>query len=194
MDDLSLSLLDICMNSVEADASAVKASIVTYPDDHKLEMTVEDDGIGMENEVAEKATDPFYTQRPLRKVGLGLPLLKHAATNTGGGFHIKTCPGRGTVVRAVFHMNHVDMPNLGDLAGSVLTFVLHPKINDFTFTYGNAKETFVFDLNEILRVIDKDDLDNGIIRRYLYDMVQEGIKMKEGENHEDTQGIETAAR
>ncbi len=194
MDDLSLSLLDICMNSAEADASTVKASIMTYPDDHKLEMTVEDDGVGMENDVAEKATDPFYTQRPSRKVGLGLPLLKHAATNTGGDFHIRTRPGKGTIVRAVFHMDHVDMPNLGDLASSVLTFVLHPKTNDFTFTYGDVKNTFVFDLNEILRIIDKDDLSNGSIRRYIYDMLQEGINMKEGENHEDIEGIKTVTR
>jgi len=194
MDDLSLSLLDICMNSTEADASMVKASIVTYPDDHKLTMTIEDDGIGMENEVAKKATDPFYTQRPLRKVGLGLPLLKHAATNTGGDFHIKTRPGKGTIVSAVFDMDHVDMPNLGDLASSVLTFVLHPKTDDFIFTYGDSRNPFVFNLNEILQIIDRNDLNNGTIRRYIFDMIQEGIKMKEGENHEDTTRIKTTAR
>ena len=71
-------------------------------------LTFKDDGTGMTEEVLKNVTDPFYTTRTTRKVGMGLPLLKLEAEMTGGNMtvtsnHIGTHPeNHGTLVPAVF--------------------------------------------------------------------------------------------
>lgn len=194
MDDLSLSLLDICMNAIEADATTIKATLDYRPGERCLAMWVEDNGTGMDEDTARRAADPFFTKRPTRRVGLGLSFLKHASTNTGGSFQIRTTPGQGTEVKAVFRSDHVDMPNIGDIPESILTFASHPKTHDFTFVYRHADDRFVFDLGEVLSMMDKEEMNQGPIRRYLYDMLEEGITLKKGEYHEDFEGIKGIAR
>ena len=49
-----------------------------------LSIKIIDDGCGMDAETLEKVTDPFYTSRTTRKVGLGIPLMKQNAELTGG--------------------------------------------------------------------------------------------------------------
>jgi signal transduction histidine kinase len=51
---------------------------------------ITDDGVGMSPEFAAAAVDPFTTTRTTRKVGMGLPLFKLAAEQTGGTFSIST--------------------------------------------------------------------------------------------------------
>ena len=77
MKELSLNILDITENSVKAGASLT--SILIEEKDNLLTLRIEDDGKGMSEEVLRGVTDPFFTTRTTRKVGLGLPLLKLAA-------------------------------------------------------------------------------------------------------------------
>ena len=82
MKELSLNILDIAENSVKA--KATKTQITILEKENTLILTIEDDGTGMPKEIVESVTNPFYTTRTTRKVGLGLPLLKMAAEQTGG--------------------------------------------------------------------------------------------------------------
>jgi hypothetical protein len=80
-------------------------------------------GKGIPADIIEKVTDPYYTSRTTRKVGLGLPLFKQNAEMAGGEFKIDSEPGRGTVVKAAFKHDHLDRPPLGDIAGVIVILV-----------------------------------------------------------------------
>ena len=82
MKELSLNILDITENSVKAGATLTEINIFEAEND--LVLTITDNGCGMTKEILESVTNPFTTTRTTRKVGLGLPLLKLAAEQTGG--------------------------------------------------------------------------------------------------------------
>jgi nitrogen fixation/metabolism regulation signal transduction histidine kinase len=71
--------LDIAENSVSANASTVHIEVIEDIFNDQLQMSVTDNGRGMDAETVAKVTDPFVTSRTTRKVGLGIPLLKAAA-------------------------------------------------------------------------------------------------------------------
>ena len=87
MQELSLNILDIAENSVKAGASLITVAVCYRPAADRLTVTITDDGCGMDAETVRKVTDPFYTTRTTRRVGMGLPLWKMAAEMTAGGGH-----------------------------------------------------------------------------------------------------------
>ena len=89
MKELSLNILDITENSVKAGAELT--SILIDEENNTLRLTIEDNGSGMSEEILKGVTDPFYTTRTTRKVGMGLPLLKLAAEQTGELVHQTAC-------------------------------------------------------------------------------------------------------
>ena len=86
MTELSLNVLDVAQNSVKAGASLTQLGAVR--EGKWLTLTVEDNGCGMTEEQVAHVTDPFFTTRTTRKVGLGVPFFKMAAEMTGGDFSI----------------------------------------------------------------------------------------------------------
>lgn len=122
MKELSLHLLDVAKNSTAAGAKNI--SIALEEDgDGWLAVTIADDGQGMAPEFLAQVTDPFTTTRTTRKVGLGLPLLRLTAEQTGGSLDIRSALGAGTTVTARFQRRHLDCPPLGDLAGTVALLI-----------------------------------------------------------------------
>ena len=139
MKELSLNILDIAQNSVKAEA--VHLDITLVQKDRWLTVTIEDDGIGMSPEFAAEAANPFTTTRTTRKVGMGLPLFKLAAEQTGGTFSIVSRQARrageehGTTVRATFDTGHVDCEPLGDIASTILTLIQGSPDLSLTYVY-----------------------------------------------------------
>ena len=136
MKELSLHILDVTKNSVKAGAALIEIGVVT---DEKGIMTIRitDNGCGMSDEVLARVTDPFYTTRTTRKVGLGLPLLRLAAEQTGGSLNItsSTEEGRsGTEVVAVFDTNSIDCMPMGDIISTVVTLIAGSPTQDFAFS------------------------------------------------------------
>lgn len=59
-------------------------------------MVVEDDGPGMEHEVAQKVFEPFFsTKETLSAVGLGLSVVSSIITKHNGKISLETAPGKG---------------------------------------------------------------------------------------------------
>lgn len=139
MDDLSLYVLDITMNSVRAGAKNIDIALIE--EGEWLIFSVTDDGCGMTAEQVAKLSDPFFTTRKTRKVGLGIPFLKMLAEMTGGGVAIQSTPeaespdGHGTVVKATFGMNHIDFIPLGDMVETVKTLIQGSPDVNFTYTH-----------------------------------------------------------
>ena len=58
--------------------------------------TVTDDGVGMPPDVRGRALEPFFTTRPGRGIGLGLPIVQGILRRHGGSLALESAPGRGT--------------------------------------------------------------------------------------------------
>lgn len=65
-----------------------------------LSISVQDDGLGMEQAVAQRALEPFFsTKRGVGAQGLGLPATQGFALQNGGSLEVDTAVGLGTTVR-----------------------------------------------------------------------------------------------
>ena len=89
MPEISLNILDVAENSTRAGASFIRITVDIQPETDRLTVIITDDGCGMTSEQLERVTDPFYTSRTTRKVGLGVPFFKLAAESTGGSFRMQ---------------------------------------------------------------------------------------------------------
>ena len=153
MQEISLNVLDIAQNSISAGAHLV--SVIADDDTAAglLTVVIADDGRGMTPEQVAHVTDPFYTTRTTRRVGLGVPFFKMASEMTGGEFTIESHPGEGTTVRAVFHTDHIDCMPLGDLEETVFTLVtLNPDI-DFRYVRKKDGRESVLDTREFREIL-----------------------------------------
>ena len=157
MKDLSLNLLDIAENSVKAGASLTQLLITEQ--DGVLTFRVVDDGCGMTEEVLKGVTDPVYTTRTTRKVGLGLPLLRMAAEMTGGSMevasrHQDSHPAdHGTEVTAVFYTDHIDCPPVGDLVATVTTLIQGHPDTDFHFVHTIGEKQVELDTRQLREIL-----------------------------------------
>ncbi len=130
MAELCLHIIDLAENSVRAGAKNISIRLNQSLSTDCLDLTILDDGCGMDEETARKVQDPFYTTKSGKKVGLGIPLLKAAAEMTQGRFTLESEPGRGTTVHAHFVLSHIDTPPVGALSDTIFTqLVAHDDIN-----------------------------------------------------------------
>ena len=96
MNDLSMHILDIIQNSISAGATRVSLTVDENPAADLLTIVIGDNGRGMTPGQVSRLSDPFFTSRTTRKVGMGIPLLKQSAEQSGGEVRITSEPGRGT--------------------------------------------------------------------------------------------------
>ena len=152
MKELSLHLLDIAQNSLAAGARHVALGVEEA--DGEITLTVADDGRGMSPELLARVTDPFTTTRTTRKVGLGLPLLRLAAEQTGGTLAVESREGVGTTVTAVFHAGHIDCPPLGDLAATVALLAQGLSgETELTYMHKGPQGAFTFDTAQVRAIL-----------------------------------------
>ncbi|MCJ7704623.1 MAG: ATP-binding protein [Desulfobacterales bacterium] len=142
MEDLSLHILDIVENAIAAKARRIEVSVVEEPGEDRLTIEIKDDGFGMDEEVRQKAMDPFFTTRTSRKVGLGLSFLAQAAQEAGGKLEIESRPEDGTKVRATFQYGHIDRKPLGSMTETIaMLFFGNPGI-DFHYTHVKGERSY----------------------------------------------------
>lgn len=156
MDELSLYVLDITMNSVRAGATEITVEL--REEGEWLDFTVTDNGCGMTAEQVEKLTNPFFTTRKTRKVGLGIPFLTMLAEMTGGSVkitskHESEHSDHGTTTAARFGRHHIDMVPVGDIIGTVKTLIQGSPDIDFVFRHiidGGEVSLSCAELREVL--------------------------------------------
>ena len=157
MKELSLNVLDIAKNSVKAKATLI--SIRLDENDETFTMTVTDNGCGMTEEILRGVIDPFCTTRTTRKVGMGIPLLKMAAEQTGGNVriasrHVADFPDtHGTEVTALFYKNHIDFTPLGDIVSTVTTLIQGSPEIDFEFLHTSDRFRVTLDTRQLREIL-----------------------------------------
>ena len=170
MKELSLNILDIAKNSVKAGASLI--TIIVDETDGWRTLTIRDDGCGMSPEFLAAVTDPFTTTRTTRPVGMGLPLLKLAAEQTGGSLSITSSQGEtdhGTTVTARFDMNHLDCVPLGDYAGTMVTLIQGSPNIDFSFLYRTGSGEIALETAQMREILGDVPLDTPEVLTWVYE-------------------------
>jgi anti-sigma regulatory factor (Ser/Thr protein kinase) len=176
MKDLSLHILDIVQNSIRANAKLIGIEITELPKENHFIISITDDGSGMNPEQLQRAIDPFYTSRTTRKVGLGLSLLKQNAEMTDGSFEIKSECKKGTQVTAIFGLNHLDRPIMGDLVGTLLLLICSSGETDYVFKHQTPCGEFVLNTRELKQTLENVPLNHPEVRSFLKEMIQENLE------------------
>lgn len=156
MRELSLNVMDVAQNCITAHSSLVNITVKESDKGDFLDITVGDNGCGMTKEQVESVIDPFFTTRKTRKVGLGVPLFKMAAEQTGGSFTIDSTVDVGTTLAAHFIKSSVDMTPLGDINSTVKILIqCNPDI-DFVFYHSTDIGEFTLDTRELREILGED--------------------------------------
>jgi anti-sigma regulatory factor (Ser/Thr protein kinase) len=160
-------ILDIAQNSIRAQATQINIELSESVQNNNYKLVITDNGLGMDAETCKKVSDPFYTSRTTRKVGLGIPLLKQNAEQSGGVFRLKSEPGKGTDISATFLFNHIDRLPVGDLVGTyLLLFAANPAI-EFIVTHKTDSGNLTFDTRDVKQMLGDISLSTSEVRKFL---------------------------
>ena len=171
-----MNILDVAKNSVVAGASLIEISLVT---DERGWLTIRicDNGCGMSEETLKNVTDPFYTTRTTRKVGLGLPLLQLAAEQTGGSLRIQssTEQGRsGTTLEATFDTHSIDCMPIGDMISTICILIAGSPQIDFDFSEQSPDRAVTLKTAELRAVLGEEiSLAEPEIQQWIKEYLQE---------------------
>ena len=169
-------ILDIVQNSISAGATRVTLTVDEAPEADLLTIVIGDNGKGMTPEQVSRLSDPFFTSRTTRKVGMGIPLLMDSARQSGGDVRIESEPGKGTEVTAVFGYSNIDRPPLGDVANALMLLVSSNPALDFLFTYRYNGEEYLFDTVDVREILGDDALKDLTIIRNLEEMIKDNMR------------------
>lgn len=179
--EISLNILDITENSVKAKATKITIKVIADFKKDDLLVEILDNGCGMSKEQVEMVTNPFFTTRTTRKVGLGIPFFKMAAESTGGSFDIESKLSFGTTVKAVFKLSHIDRMPMGDLTATMWQLItMHEEIN-FVFDYKVDNKGFTLDTNEFREVLGDISFTEPQVSAYIKEYLKENITDTNGE-------------
>ncbi len=154
MRELSLNILDIAQNSIVAGATLTEIVVNENTKENTLLIGIYDNGCGMTAEQVRNVIDPFFTTRTTRKVGMGIPLFKMAAEQTGGSFKIESEKGVGTKIEALFKTDSIDFTPLGDIASTIVTIVSMNNDKEFLYKRVLDDREFIFSTVEIKKILD----------------------------------------
>ena len=128
---------------------------------------------GMPEDMVRAVTDPFTTSRTTRKVGLGIPLLKMAAEQTGGRITLSSAVGAGTTITADFAYGHIDRQPLGSMAETMLGLITsHPDL-DFVYQHRVEDAQYTLDTREMRKSLGGVSLNETAVTLWLSDFLKE---------------------
>ena len=175
MNDLSMHILDIIQNSLSAGASRIEIQVWEDVEHNLLTITIQDNGRGMTPEQVERVTDPFFTSRTTRRVGMGLPLYRQSAEQSGGTLRIESEVGVGTTVTATFVYDHLDRPPVGDLANAVVLMMSANPDHWFKFVYRYNQQSYSIDTQEINDSLEGFPMNNVQVMKMIEEMIRENM-------------------
>lgn len=176
MRTLSEHILDIVQNAISAGANLIEIIV----EENKLEdlctLTIKDNGCGMNKETLAKATDPFFTSRTTRKVGLGLPLLKQNAEFAGGSFSLSSELNVGTVLKASFQLTNIDRPPLGDIWDTLFLLFLSYKKGNLLYRHETETGKFQISSEELAEVLGDVSYQQKEIREGILELIKTNLQ------------------
>jgi hypothetical protein len=169
-------ILDIAQNSLRARASRVEVRVREDREKDRLIIEVQDNGRGMSPEIVKRVGDPFYTTRPTRVAGLGVPLLKEAAEKCGGYLEVRSQEAEGTRIVAVFQLDHFDRAPLGDMGETLAILITgNPEVN-FLYFHQVDEQIYRLDTREMREVLGPVGLEDPSVFSFIREDVRAGLK------------------
>lgn len=123
VNQLEMAILNLTMNARDAmpdggpividarDATINEAAEPGIRPGRYVCLSVTDSGEGMNDETLKKAAEPFFTTKGVGKgTGLGLPMVKGLAEQSGGHFKLISTEGQGTRAELWLPVAHADRP------------------------------------------------------------------------------------
>ncbi|HAQ40947.1 MAG TPA: ATP-binding protein [Clostridiales bacterium] len=176
MKEISMHILDIVMNSVKAKATLIELFIEDSIKNNSLKINIKDNGVGMSREMTNLVTDPFFTTRTTRKVGLGIPMLKEACERCNGYLKIDSKQGEGTIIECLFERNNIDRAPIGNMGDTIMTIINSLKGCELIYKHITDGGTFVLSTSEIKRVLDASDINDTEILMWIREYVNENVR------------------
>ena len=174
--ELALHILDVAENSIRAGATLVRILIRESRSKDLFLLRITDNGKGMTREERQRALDPFYSTKKVRRVGLGLPMLADAAQRTGGRMTLRSRPRTGTVVEAVFGMSHIDRQPLGDIASTLIALVAGNTGGDFIYRHEADGRVYLLDTRDLKKALEDVPLNHPEVTGFLRGHIAEGLR------------------
>ena len=176
MTELSLHILDVVQNSLSAGATRIIIRIEEIPVDDLYRIEISDNGKGMKRDELAKVTDPFYTSRTTRKVGMGIPLFMQAVEQCNGELSLASEPGKGLQVKASLQLSHFDRQPLGDIAGVVMQLVNSYTSAEFRYEHTTPNGSWAFDTVEVKEIVGAENIPEPNVIRFLRQMIRENLE------------------
>ncbi|QGY45675.1 ATP-binding protein [Maribellus comscasis] len=175
MKTISEHILDIVQNSVRAKATLIEIIVDEDKKNDIYTLIIRDNGCGMDEQTLQQATEPFFTSRNTRKVGMGLSLLKQNAEQCGGKLELKSKEGVGTEIKAVFQLSNIDRPPLGDVWNSYYLTLLSYRKVELKYTHKTAKSIFEISSDDIIKMLDGMPLTNKEIKNGIIELIKNNL-------------------
>lgn len=153
MRDLSLHILDIAWNAVEAGATRIVISIDEAPSKDRLTISIADNGKGMTTETlrAVRATlscaDPGVSSH-------GLPRFAQASRQADGDLRVISAWGLGTIVTATMRRSHPRRKPLGALDETLSALITGAATVDFVYRHSSPRGTYTLDTGRLRAQLD----------------------------------------
>jgi len=177
MQDLSLHILDIVENSIEAGATKVEITVEEDVRHNRLIVEIKDNGKGMDKKTLDNVLDPFYTTKKTRRIGLGLSMLAQAVKEAEGDFNVQSKRGEGTTITAQFVYDHLDRKPLGNIAETLIALIASNGLAvDFIYKHKKDGKYFVFDTRDIKKELDGVPINNFEVLKFLQKNIRTELK------------------
>ncbi|MDP3908900.1 MAG: ATP-binding protein [Gemmatimonadales bacterium] len=89
---------NLLLNAIDALPNGGRVTVKTFQSGGWACLAVADNGVGMSEDVKQRALEPFFTTKGVKSTGLGLSLSYGVMKRHGGDLQIETTPGLGTTV------------------------------------------------------------------------------------------------
>ncbi len=173
MKELSLHILDLVENSIEAGAKNISVEIVKT--EKFLEIIIKDNGKGIPEEILKEVMNPFITTRKTRKVGLGLSLFNEVVNNCGGNLEINSKVGEGTEIIAILPVFHLDLPPLGNISDTIYALIATCPNIDFYFKIVFDDKNFEFSTKDFKKELEKVPINHPQVLSFLRLYLEENL-------------------
>ncbi len=166
--EFETALVNLVVNARDAmlDGGSVFITAKNGTDD--VEISVEDTGVGIPQDVLEKVFDPFFTTKPIGKgTGLGLSQVHGFAHQAGGSIRIESTLGKGTKITISLPRSQNQQEYHADLAstsanGTILLVEDNPEVANAStglLEQLGYHVRWVSDASSALKEIERDDID-----------------------------------
>jgi signal transduction histidine kinase/CheY-like chemotaxis protein len=103
-------LMNLLLNGIDAMPDGGRLVVKTWMTGADVHCAVSDTGVGMSEEVRQRALDPFFTTKGPKSTGLGLSVTYGIVQRHNGKLEIASAPGRGTTVTITLPATGITTP------------------------------------------------------------------------------------